>query len=326
MLVLNYRSSRLYMTDKGAESLLKSSFIKKINQYKLLLLMLLPAVTYFIVFSYLPMAGVVVAFKRFDYRGGIFRSPWIGFENFRFLFISGDIFRVIRNTVLYNAGFIIMNNTLQITVAIMLSDISGKYFKKVTQSVMFLPYFISWVVVGTFVYNIFSYEFGFLNNLLKSLNLEPVNVYDKPWVWVFIIFFFAFWKNIGYGSVMYLAAIAGINREMYEAAEIDGCNIFQRIRYITLPSLIPTAIILVLLSIGNIFRGDFSMFYQIVGQNSLVYSHTDVIDTFVTRSLMQTREFGMTSAAGLIQSVLCFIIINLANLAVKKYDKGYALY
>lgn len=314
------------MTDKGAESLLKSSFIKKINQYKLLLLMLLPAVTYFIVFSYLPMAGVVVAFKRFDYRGGIFRSPWIGFENFRFLFISGDIFRVIRNTVLYNAGFIIMNNTLQITVAIMLSDISGKYFKKVTQSVMFLPYFISWVVVGTFVYNIFSYEFGFLNNLLKSLNLEPVNVYDKPWVWVFIIFFFAFWKNIGYGSVMYLAAIAGINREMYEAAEIDGCNIFQRIRYITLPSLIPTAIILVLLSIGNIFRGDFSMFYQIVGQNSLVYSHTDVIDTFVTRSLMQTREFGMTSAAGLIQSVLCFIIINLANLAVKKYDKGYALY
>jgi putative aldouronate transport system permease protein len=219
-----------------------------------------------------------------------------------------------------------MNNTLQITVAIMLSDISGKYFKKVTQSVMFLPYFISWVVVGTFVYNIFSYEFGFLNNLLKSLNLEPVNVYDKPWVWVFIIFFFAFWKNIGYGSVMYLAAIAGINREMYEAAEIDGCNIFQRIRYITLPSLIPTAIILVLLSIGNIFRGDFSMFYQIVGQNSLVYSHTDVIDTFVTRSLMQTREFGMTSAAGLIQSVLCFIIINLANLAVKKYDKGYALY
>jgi putative aldouronate transport system permease protein len=272
------------------------------------------------------MAGIIVAFKRFDYRGGIFGSPWIGFENFKFLFINGDIFRVAKNTVLYNAGFIIINNTLQIAVAIMLTELAGKYFKKITQTVMFLPYFISWVVVGAFVYNIFSYEYGFLNNLLKTLSIEPVNVYDKPVVWVFIIFFFSFWKSIGYGTVMYLAAIAGIDREMYEAADIDGCNIFQRILHITLPSLIPTVIILVLLSIGNIFRGDFSMFYQIVGQNSLVYSHTDVIDTFVTRSLMETREFGMTSAAGLIQSVLCFLIINLANLAVRKYDKGYALY
>ncbi|MDF2988859.1 MAG: sugar transporter permease [Eubacterium sp.] len=305
---------------------MKTSFFKKLMKYKLLLLMLLPAVLYFIVFNYLPMAGIIVAFKRFDYRGGIFGSPWIGFENFKFLFINGDIFRVAKNTVLYNAGFIIINNTLQIAVAIMLTELAGKYFKKITQTVMFLPYFISWVVVGAFVYNIFSYEYGFLNNLLKTLSIEPVNVYDKPVVWVFIIFFFSFWKSIGYGTVMYLAAIAGIDREMYEAADIDGCNIFQRILHITLPSLIPTVIILVLLSIGNIFRGDFSMFYQIVGQNSLVYSHTDVIDTFVTRSLMETREFGMTSAAGLIQSVLCFLIINLANLAVRKYDKGYALY
>ncbi len=305
---------------------MKTSFFKKLMKYKLLLLMLLPAVLYFIVFNYLPMAGVIVAFKRFDYRGGIFGSPWIGFENFKFLFINGDIFRVAKNTVLYNAGFIIINNTLQIAVAIMLTELAGKYFKKITQTVMFLPYFISWVVVGAFVYNIFSYEYGFLNNFLKTLSIEPVNVYDKPVVWVFVIFFFSFWKSIGYGTVMYLAAIAGIDREMYEAADIDGCNIFQRILHITLPSLIPTVIILVLLSIGNIFRGDFSMFYQIVGQNSLVYSHTDVIDTFVTRSLMETREFGMTSAAGLIQSVLCFFIINLANLAVRKYDKGYALY
>ncbi len=305
---------------------MKTSFLKKLMKYKLLLLMLLPAVLYFIVFNYLPMAGIVVAFKRFDYKGGLFGSPWIGFENFKFLFINGDIFRVAKNTVLYNAGFIIINNTLQITVAIMLTELAGKYFKKTTQTVMFLPYFISWVVVGAFIYNIFSFEYGFLNNFLKSLSLEPVNVYDKPIVWVFIIFFFSFWKSIGYGTVMYLASIAGIDREMYEAAEIDGCNIFKRIMHITLPSLIPTIIILVLLSIGNIFRGDFSMFYQIVGQNSLVYSHTDVIDTFVTRSLMETREFGMTSAAGLIQSVFCFLIINLANLAVRKYDKNYALY
>lgn len=305
---------------------MKTPFFKKLFKYKILLLMLLPAVLYFIVFSYLPMAGIVVAFKRFDYKGGIFGSPWIGFENFKFLFINGGIFNVARNTVLYNAGFIIINNSIQILMAIMLTELAGKYFKKIAQTVMFLPYFVSWVVVGTFVFNIFNYEYGFLNNLLISLSVEPVNVYDKPVAWVFIILFFSFWKSVGYGSVLYLAAIAGIDREMYEAADIDGCNIFQRIIHITLPSLIPTIIILVLLSIGNIFRGDFSMFYQIVGQNSLVYSHTDVIDTFVTRSLMETREFGMTSAAGLIQSVLCFFIINIANLTVRKYQKNYALY
>jgi putative aldouronate transport system permease protein len=288
--------------------------------------MLLPAVLYFTVFSYLPMAGIIVAFKRYDYRGGIFGSPWIGFDNFKFLFINGGILNVARNTVLYNAAFILINNSIQILMAIMLTELGGKVFKKISQTVMFLPYFISWVVVGTFVYNIFGYEYGFLNNFLTSLGMEPVNVYDKPVAWVLIILFFCFWKSIGYGSVMYLAAIAGIDREIYEAADIDGCNILQRIVHITLPSLIPTVIILVLLSIGNIFRGDFSMFYQIVGQNSLVYSHTDVIDTFVTRSLMETKEFGMTSAAGLIQSVLCFLIINLANLTVRKFDKGYALY
>jgi len=300
--------------------------MKKLSNYKLLLLMLLPAVLYFTIFSYLPMAGIVVAFKRFDYKGGIFGSPWIGFDNFKFLFINGAIFSVARNTVLYNAAFIIINNTTQILAAIMLTEIAGKYFKKITQTAMFLPYFISWVVVGTFVYNIFGYEYGFLNNFLNTVGLQPINVYDKPMSWVFIILFFSFWKSIGYGSVMYLAAIAGIDREIYEAGDIDGCNIFQRVIHITLPSLVPTIIILVLLSIGNIFRGDFSMFYQIVGQNSLVYSHTDVIDTFVTRSLMETKEFGMTSAAGLIQSILCFSIISLTNLAVRKFDKNYALY
>jgi putative aldouronate transport system permease protein len=178
---------------------------------------------------------------------------------------------------------------------------------------MFLPYFISWVVVGAFVYNIFNNEFGFMNTFLKALKMQQVNVYDKPIAWVFIIIVFCLWKSLGYGTVLYLAAIAGIDREMYEASEIDGANIFKRIRYITIPSLTPTIIILILLSIGNVFRGDFSMFYQIVGDNSLVYGTTDVIDTYVVRSLTTVREFGMTSAAGFVQSVLCFAIINLAN-------------
>lgn len=305
---------------------MKSTFFKKLYKYRMYLIMLLPAMVFFTVFSYIPMAGIVIAFKRFDYRGGLFGSPWTGFDNFKFLFINGDIFRVIRNTVLYNIVFIIVNNGFSILVAIMLSELTGKYFKKITQSVMFLPYFISWVVVGAFVYNIFNNEFGFMNTLLKSINAHPINVYDKPIAWILILIVFNLWKSIGYGSVLYLAALMGIDREIYEAAEIDGANIFQRISRITLPSLVPTIIILVLLSIGNVFRGDFSMFYQIVGDNSMVYGATDVIDTYVIRSLTTVREFGMTAAAGFIQSILCFLIINIANFVVKKIDNDYALF
>jgi ABC-type polysaccharide transport system, permease component len=305
---------------------MKKTFIKKLKKYKILLLMLLPAIVFFIVFNYIPMLGIVIAFKKFNYRGGILGSPWAGLDNFKFLFIGGDIFKVARNTALYNTAFIIINNTVEIFVAIILTEITGKYFKKITQSIMFLPYFISWVVVGAFVYNIFNNEFGFMNTFLKALKMQPMNVYDKPIAWVFIIIVFCLWKSLGYETVLYLAAIAGIDREMYEAAEIDGANIFKRIRYITIPSLTSTIIILILLSIGNVFRGDFSMFYQIVGNNSLVYGATDVIDTYVVRSLTTVREFGMTSAAGFVQSVLCFVIINIANGIVKKVDSDYSLF
>ena len=305
---------------------MQTSFFSKLVKYKLYLLMLAPAVLYYIIFCYLPMAGIVVTFKRFDYVGGIFRSPWVGFDNFKFLFISGKIFEVARNTVVYNIIFLLVNTTLQITVAVMITEIAGKYFKKITQSLLLLPYFISWVVVGAFVYNLFNNEFGFMNTVLKTFHMDPVNIYDKPFAWAVILVVFCLWKNLGYGSVLYIAAITGIEREMYESAEIDGANIFQRIRHITLPSISQTIAILILLQIGSVFRGDFSMFYQIIGENSMVYNITDVIDTFVIRSLTTIREFGMTSAAGLIQSVLCFVIINIANYSVRKVNKDYALY
>jgi len=305
---------------------MQNSFSKKVNKNKLLLLMLLPSIIFFVVFSYIPMIGIIISFKRIDYASGIFGSPWCGLDNFRFLFINGQIFEVLKNTALYNLAFIILNNIMQIIAAIFLTEVLGKHLKKLAQSIMFLPYFISWVVVGAFVYNIFNSNYGFLNNILKAFNLSEINVYDKPVVWIFVIIFFCIWKNIGYGSVLYLAAISGIDQEMYEAAKVDGANIYQRVWCITIPSLTPTIIILVLLSIGNIFRGDFSMFYQIIGDNAQVYGATDVIDTFVTRSLMQTREFGMSSAAAMIQSVLCFVVISLANYSVKRIDKDYALY
>jgi putative aldouronate transport system permease protein len=202
----------------------------------------------------------------------------------------------------------------------------GKWFRKFTQTMLFLPYFISWVVVGAIAYNLFNYDVGTLNVMLKGLGLEPVDIYNTPSYWPVILVLVSAWKTLGYGSVMYLAAITGIDNEMYEAAEIDGANVFQRILHITLPNLFPTVIILVLLAVGNIFRGDFGMFYNMVGNNGLLFSSTDVIDTFVFRSLTTSNEIGLSAAAGFYQSVLGFATILLANYAVRKYDKDHALF
>lgn len=293
---------------------------------KTLLIMLIPAVLYFLVFCYLPMAGVVIAFKRFDYSLGVFKSPWVGLDNFKFFFISGQAFNVTKNTLLYNIAFIVVNSFLQISLAIFLTEVGKKYFRKVSQTLMLMPYFISWVVVGAFVYNLFNYEFGVFNTILKAIGLQPVDVLSNAGAMKYILVFFNAWNCVGYGVIIYLAAITSIDKEQYEAAEIDGAGIFQQIFRITLPSIKPTFIILLLLSIGQIFRGNFSEFYQIVGNNGLLYNSTDVIDTFVFRSLMFTQEFGMASAVGLFQSVLCFSVIMVSNYVIKRIDKDYALF
>lgn len=304
----------------------KRGFLYKVKKNKVFLLMLLPAVLYYFIFSYLPMSGVVLAFKSYNYRDGIFGSPWSGFDNFKFFFMSGQAFTVTRNTILYNLAFIIVNTVLQVGLAIIIAEIKGKYFKKITQSFMFFPYFISWVIVSVIVYNLFNFEHGIFNSLLKSIGGQPVDIYSKPTVWVFLIIIFNAWKGVGYGTVIYLSAIMGIDTETYEAAAIDGANIFQRIFRITIPSLVPTMVILILLAIGNIFKGDFQMFYQLVGNNGPLFNATDVIDTFTNRSLLQTNEIGMAASAGLYQSVFGFITIIAANYFVKKYDKDYSLF
>ncbi|MBW9151510.1 ABC transporter permease subunit [Clostridium estertheticum] len=303
-----------------------TSFLHKVKKNKTLLLMLLPAVLFFFIFSYLPIAGIVVAFKSYNFKGGIFGSPWVGLDNFKFFFMSGQAFIVTRNTVLYNLAFIFVNTVLQITMAIFLSEIKNKYFKKITQSLMFLPYFISWVIVGVISYNIFSFEHGTFNSILKFFHIAAIDMYSKPLAWIVIIIIFCAWQGLGYGTVLYLAAIMGIDTEIYEAAEIDGANIFERIRYITLPSLVPTITILTLLAVGTIFRGNFDMFYQIIGNNGTLFNATDVIDTFTVRALLQTNEVGMAAAAGLYQSVFCFITIMVVNTAVKKHDEDNALF
>jgi len=215
---------------------------------------------------------------------------------------------------------------LQITCAILLSELAGKWFKRITQSVMFFPYFISWVVVGAFIYNMFNYEFGAVNTLLRSLGLDPVDIYSNKVVWPFILIAVSAFKNVGYGTVMYLASIMNIDGQLYEAADLDGANMWQKIRHITLPGIRPTVVILFLLAIGTIMKGDFQMFWQVTGNNPMVLEVTDVIDTYVTRSLLQLQEFGMTSAAGLYQSTFSFLLVLLANKLVKKVEPDYALF
>lgn len=304
----------------------QKTFRKKVHDYRELLLMLLPSIIFFVIFSYLPMLGMGIAFERYTFNGGIFHSPWVGLDNFKFLFLTGDIFKVTKNTLIYNLLFILVNNLLEIVCAIFLAELNRKLFKRITQSLMFIPYFISWVVVGAFAYNVLSYETGSFNTLMKALSLPSVDFYNTPGLWVIIIVLVCAWKNVGYGTIIYLSAVTGIDEEMYEAAKIDGANIFQRVFRITVPCLVPTIVIMVLLALGNVFRGDFSMFYQVTGNNPMLYSATDVIDTYVTRSLVTTSEFGMTAAAGVYQSVLCFVIIMVFNALVKKYDKDYSLF
>lgn len=304
----------------------KNGFLAELKKNKSLFLMLSPAIIFFVIFCYLPMAGIVIAFKSFHYDQGVLGSPWVAFDNFKFFFISGKAWLVTKNTILYNLAFIVTSLVFQLAVAVIFSEIKGKYFKKFTQSVMFLPYFISWVVVGTFVYNMFQYEFGSLNSLLKFLHMQPVDVYGNPGVWKYLLVSFNLWKYVGYGSIVYLAAIMGISPELYEAAEIDGASIFQRIYHITLPMIKTTIIILILLQIGGILRGNFDLFYQLVGNNGLLFNATDVIDTFVFRSLTKATELGQPAAAGLYQQAIGFCIIMSVNFVVKKVNKDYALF
>ncbi|MCI5970258.1 MAG: ABC transporter permease subunit [Oscillospiraceae bacterium] len=304
----------------------RGGFWHEVSNNKVLLLMVLPAILYFLIFHYLPMFGVILAFKKYDYALGILKSEWIGLKNFEFFFKSGQAYTVTRNTFLYNIVFILLGNFMQLAAAIFLTEIGSKKVRKTAQTCIFFPYFISWVVVGAFVYNLFSYDYGMVNSILKSLSLEPINVYTEPKYWPFILVILNVWKGLGYGSVVYMATITGIDTSIYEAAEIDGASIMKRIWHITIPSLRATMITLILLALGRVFRGNLTMFYSLVGNNGLLYNYTDVIDTFTFRTLLFSNDIGMSSAVGFYQSVLCFVFIMLANAIVKKVDDDSALF
>ena len=304
----------------------RPSIGRTIWQNKTLLLMCLPAIVFFFVFSYMPMPGAYIAFTNFQYNKGIFASPFVGLQNFKFLFTSGQLALLLRNTVLYNLAFIILGNVLQLMFAILLNEVRCARYKKVTQSLMFLPYFISDVLVSLLVYNLLNYDYGFISNLVRSTGGTMPVVYQIAGAWPFIIVAVNLWKGTGYGTVVYFAAITSMDTSMMEAAQIDGANGFQRIRYITLPTLKPTVIILFLFAIGGILKGNFGLFYNLVGNNSMLFNTTDIIETYVYRSMMNSFNFSQSSAVGLFQSVVGFFIVIGANAFVKHLDPDYALF
>ncbi|MFC3747970.1 ABC transporter permease [Paenibacillus sp. GCM10012306] len=303
----------------------KGGLIRELNRNKVLFLMVAPTLLFFIIFSYIPMVGVYYAFTKFDFDGGLFGSEFIGLKNFEFLFKSGILWDLTKNTVLYNLAFIILGNIMQIICAIFLAQLTSKWFKKTAQSLMFLPYFLSWVLVGAFVFNLFS-DLGVVNGVLTRLGLQTYDFYLQTAPWKYIIVFFNIWKGLGYGTVIYLAAIMSISEDYYEAAKIDGANIFQQIRRITLPLLMPTFILLIMFSLGGILKGQFDLFYQIIGNNGMLYEATDIIDTYVFRSLTINFDIGMGTAAGLYQSFFGFVLIMTVNYIIKKTHEEYALF
>jgi putative aldouronate transport system permease protein len=298
-----------------------------LRRNKALLAMMVPSVLYFLLFSYLPMIGIWFAFTQFNARLGIFQSPYIGLENFNYLFGSGTALAITWHTILYNFIFIIVGNTLNIFFAILMSEVAGKIVKKTSQTLMFLPYFISWVIVASFAYNLLNYDTGLVNNLLVRLGTGKVDIYSMPNIWYALIPLFFFWKTTGYSTIVYMSTIMGIPDDLFEAADLDGASFMQEIRYIILPGVRPTLIILVLMSLGGIMRGQFDLFYQLIGKASLLYSTTDIIDTYVFRALMSTGvNINRGTAAGVYQSVVGFLLIVSINAAVKKAEPEYALF
>lgn len=303
-----------------------TNFFEKIWKYRVLTLMCMPAIIFFFAFSYMPLPGIYVAFVKYNYRKGIFGSKFVGLQNFEFLAESGKLFDLTKNTILYNLAFIVLGNVLAVLVAILLNEMRSKWFKKVSQTMMFLPYFISQVLVGVLVFNILNYDTGFVNSILTSLGMEKWQPYADPNCWPVLLVIIYLWQQTGYNSVVYFAAIMGIDAEMVEASKVDGANAFQKIRYIILPSLKPTIVILLLFALGGIVKGNFGLFYNIVGTNSLLYGTTDIIETFVYRATMTDFNFSTASAVGLYQSVVGFVIVMTVNYIVKKIEPDYSLF
>lgn len=304
----------------------KKKRIIKIKKYWPLFVMTLPGVIYFLINNYAPMYGLQIAFREVNYAKGLFNGDWIGFENFEFLFKTKDVWIITRNTLLYNAVFIVFNTVLALMIAIMLNEIRVRFIQRFFQTVVLLPYLISIIIVAYLVYAFLAEDTGYVNSvILPALGMDNVSWYTTPKYWPVILLLVNAWKNVGYLSIVYYASIIGIDKQFYEAAKLDGASNWQLITRVTLPSISPTICTMVLLSIGRIFYSDFGLFYQVTMNSGPLIRATNVIDTYVYRGLMQLNDIGMSSAASVYQSIVGCILVVIANLVVKKINPDNAL-
>lgn len=301
--------------------------LEKFKKWIPLYLMILPGAIYLFINNYIPMAGIIVAFKKYDAREGIWGSPFIGFNNFKFLFTNNSTFEMTRNTLLYNFAFMIINTVMGILIAILITEVICTRMKKIYQSAIMLPFLMSIVIVSYIVFAFLSEDSGIMNKtILPLLGMNAISWYSEPGYWPFILILVNTWKVFGYGCLIYIASIVGIDKSLFEAAEIDGAGKLKQIRYVTLPSLIPVVITLTLLSIGRIFYSDFGLFYQVPLNSGLLYSTTNVIDTQVYRSLLTIGDIGMSSAASFFQSIIGFILVFSSNWIVGRISRENSLF
>ena len=318
---------------KRVPDLRASGRFSKARKTLMLLTMVAPGAIWLLLLRYLPMGGIILAFKNYKiypkdptFLNNLIHSKWVGLDNFKFLFTTGDSWVMIRNTLAYNIVFIILGVIIPVAFAVMMSELSKKFVAKTYQTLMFFPYFLSWVVVSYFLNAFIDAQYGLIPMAQRAAGETAVSWYTTPGPWPYIIVFANLWKNVGYSTVLYLAAITGIDQTQYEAAAIDGASKWQQILHVTLPNLRTMIAILFILNVGKIFNADFGLFWNVPMQNGALFSVTQVIDTYIYRVLMNTGNIGQSTAAGLLQNIVGFICIIGANAVVKKIDSDSTLF
>ncbi len=287
--------------------------------------MFIPAVVLVLLFSYLPMFGIIIAFKNFRFNLGIWGSEWCGFENFRFLFESDSFKTLMRNTLGYNITWILLGKIAGIVMALCMEGINNKYCIKVFQSGMFIPYFLSWIVVSYFSHSLFAYEMGMVNSFISQFGVEKIAFYTTPKWWPLILTVFSLWKGLGYGTLLYYGTMLGIDQSLYEAATIDGCGYLKRVWHITLPHLKYIVLVTLIMDVGGIFNSDYGLFYFLTKDNGALYSVADTFDTYVFRTLRNATNLGLSSAISFLKSVVGLSLVLITNAVVKKFDDDCAL-
>lgn len=303
-----------------------SNFLKDIRKNWMMWLMILPGLVWVIIFCYVPMVGIVMAFQKLDLNKGPFTSPFVGLKNFEFLFASSDAWLITRNTVLYHIAFTVTSLICSIALAVIIHELTNRAFSKVTQTIIIMPHFLSIVVVATIVFAFLSPTSGYVNKVLGGFGIAPVNWYNLKGVWPPLLVFLNLWKNVGYSSIIYVAVLSGISEEYYEAALIDGATKLQQFRYITLPQLRFIVAINLIKSMGGMLKSGLGWFYNVPRDSGALYPVTQTLDTYIYRGLQNMGNLGMTTAVGVYQSVVGMLLVLLANAIVNKIDSDAALF